>query len=221
MTARQLPERPNLDQLKRQAKDLLHAAHAHDAGALTRFRILPAFARHSDSSLERATLGLHDAQSVIAREHGFDSWNALRERVEELTLEFAAAAAAFVEAATDRRTDRAERLLELHPGMARANFHAALVVGDAESVERRLAEDPRRARERGGTRGWEPLHHVCYTSIGARSEARERGLIAIARRLIALGADPKLTRSAHEVKRSHVNLGRWQRIPKSRDLAIG
>jgi hypothetical protein len=24
----------------------------------------------------------HDAQSVIAREHGFDSWNAMREEVE-------------------------------------------------------------------------------------------------------------------------------------------
>src|SRR4029453_11622847 len=30
MTARQLPERPNLDQLKRQAKDLLRAAGTHD-----------------------------------------------------------------------------------------------------------------------------------------------------------------------------------------------
>ena len=101
MTARQLPERPNLDQLKRQAKDLLRAARAHDAAALTRFRTLPSFARHSDGDLAHASLGLHDAQSVVAREYGLDSWNALRERVEELTLEFAAAADRFVEAATD------------------------------------------------------------------------------------------------------------------------
>src|SRR5690606_37998123 len=45
---------------------------------------------------------------------------------------------------------------------------------------------------RGGPRGWEPLHYVCYTSITARSETREAGLIEIARRLIALGADPNL-----------------------------
>src|SRR5688572_21457252 len=191
MTASQLPARPNLDQLKRQAKDLHRAARAGDREALARFRILPAFAAKNDADLARATLGLHDAQSVIAREHGLDSWNALRERVEELTLEFGAATTAFVEAATDGRTDRAERLLALHPGIPRADFHAALLAGDAETVERRLADDPRRALERSGPRGWEPLHYVCYTSIGARSE-REAGLITIARRLIALGADPNL-----------------------------
>ena len=123
--------------------------------------------------------------------------------MEELTLEFGAAAEPFIEAATDGRADRAERLLALHPGLARADFHAALVVGDAETVERRLAEDPRRALERGGSRGWEPLHYVCYTSIGARSEARETGLVAIARRLLALGADPNLRFPwrHHEVER--------------------
>jgi len=33
----------------------------------------------SDVDLARKTLALHDAQSVIAREHGFETWNALRE----------------------------------------------------------------------------------------------------------------------------------------------
>jgi ankyrin repeat protein len=203
MTARQLPDRPDLDQLKRQAKDLLHAARARDDGARARFRILPAFAHHSEPDLERAPLGLHDAQSVIAREYGSDSWNDLRERVEELTLEFAAAADAFIEAATDGRAERAERLLGLHPGLVRADFYAALVAGDAGTVERRLAEDPRRALERGGPRGWEPMHYVCYSSIGARAEAREAGLVAVARRLIALGADPnrRFPWRHHEVER--------------------
>lgn len=44
MTARQLPERPNLDHLKRQAKDLLRDAQTQDAVALARFRLLPALA---------------------------------------------------------------------------------------------------------------------------------------------------------------------------------
>lgn len=192
MSARQLPERPNLDQLKHQAKDLLHAARAGDGDALARFRILPAFARDSEAELRGRPLGLHDAQSAIAREHGVESWNALRAHVEELTLEFGAAVGAFVEAATDGRLDRAERLLALHPGIARADFYAALVSGEVETVERHLAEDPRRTLQPGGPRGWEPLHYVCYTSIAARAETRESGLIEIARRLIALGADPNL-----------------------------
>src|SRR5260221_5407148 len=100
MTATQLPERPNLEQLKRQAKDLLHSARAHDTTALGRFRILPAFTQTSAADLARRTFALHDAQSVIAREHGFDSWNELRDRVEELTLEFTAAVELFIQAAT-------------------------------------------------------------------------------------------------------------------------
>jgi ankyrin repeat protein len=190
--ATQLPERPNLDQLKRQAKDLMRAARDGEREALGRFRILPAFADDSDAALARRPLALHDAQSVIAREHGFDSWNALRERVEELTLEFGAALDRFLEAATGERPDRAERLLELHPSIARANFHTALVLGDAEAVDAQLSQRPELARAPGGPRGWEPLHYVCFTSVGARSEARERGLAAIAQRLIALGADPNL-----------------------------
>ncbi len=192
MTARQLPERPNLDQLKRQAKDLLRAARAHGATALQRFRILPAFANVPDADLARRPLALHDAQSAIAREYGFDSWKALHERVDELTLEFAAALDQFIEAATDGRRDRAERLLALYPAIARANLPTALLLGDTAEFEARLAERPELATESGGPRGWEPLHYVCYTSVGAQSGAREVGLVTIARRLVSLGADPNL-----------------------------
>jgi ankyrin repeat protein len=192
MTATQLPDRPNLDQLKRQAKDLLGAARAPEPAALARFRILPAFAGASDADLARAPLALHDAQSVVAREHGFESWNALRDHVETVTLEFDAAVEQFVQAATDARGDRADRIVALHPGLARANFYAALLLADAEAVERRLADRPALATERGGPRGWEPLHYVCHTAAGRRSDARDAGLAAIARRLIALGADPNL-----------------------------
>ncbi|MGH9407978.1 MAG: ankyrin repeat domain-containing protein [Vicinamibacterales bacterium] len=203
MTAAQLPDRPNLDHLKRQAKDLLRSARAGDAAALARFRMLPAFAKIADADLARRPLALHDAQSVVAREHGFDSWNALRERVEELSLEFDAALDQFIAAATDGRRDRAERLLALHPNIAGASVHTALLLGDAAAVEARLAARPALATERGGPREWLPLHYVCYTSVGARTPERETGLVAIARRLIALGADPNLRFPwlHHEVRR--------------------
>lgn len=82
--SRELPERPNLDQLKKQAKSLLHAAEKGDADALSRFALLPSFSEMSAAELRSAGLALHDAQSVIAREHGFPSWNALREEVQAL-----------------------------------------------------------------------------------------------------------------------------------------
>ena len=47
---RQLPDRPNLEQLKKQAKSLLHAAQARDADALRRFAALPALVEQVDRS---------------------------------------------------------------------------------------------------------------------------------------------------------------------------
>jgi len=163
MAAKQLPPRPNLDQLKRQAKELLQAGKA---------------------------VALHEAQTMIAREYGFASWNKLRDHVEAVTLEFDAAVDAFLEAATDERRDRAERILALHPKIATANLHTALVLGDADAVQTRLERDPSLAIKPGGPRGWEPIHYVCSTALAHDSPARAAGLAVIARRLVALGVDP-------------------------------
>jgi ankyrin repeat protein len=189
MPHRALPRHPDLDQLRRQAKELLHSARAKDPAALSRFRILPAFARPGAEGLG-ATLALHDAQSVIAREHGFASWNQLGERVAELTLVFDDALREFIEAATDGRVERAARLLKLHPRMARASSHAALLLGDAKRTGKWLAEDASRARRPDGPRGWEPLLYVCHDSLRHDTVTDPDGLVAIARQLLELGADP-------------------------------
>ena len=190
MTTPQLPERPNLDQLKRQAKELLRSARAGDAAALGRFRALPSFARMRDDEALAASIALHDAQSVIARELGFDSWKALHEHIEELTLDFESAVDQFVNAATEVRPERAERLLRLYPRMVEANFRTALLLGDAERVDSFLSQRPARATERGGARGWEPLLYLCHTSLEFGPASRAHGMTRIARRLLELGADP-------------------------------
>ena len=154
--SKQLPPRPDLDQLKRQAKEL-----------------------HQSASIP-----LHEAQTRLAREYGFASWNKLREEVEARSLEFDAAVTEFLEAATDGRRVRAERILALHPKIAGASFYTALVLGDAKAVDARLTKDPALATTPGGPRGWLPLHYICYTAVGSG------GLADIARRLISLGVDP-------------------------------
>jgi len=185
-----LPERPNLEQLKKQAKSLLHAARAADASALERFRLLPAFARKSSTELAALVLALHDAQSVLAREHGFESWNALREHVEERSLSFAAAVDEFVRCATGSAAARAMRLLALHPGIAHANLYTELVLGDAERVQERLRAQPALATQSGGVQDWEPLLYVCHTCLHRDQPARADGLVAIAKELLARGANP-------------------------------
>lgn len=79
-----LPPRPSLEQLKKQAKDLVKAHEEKQPAALALIREhLPAAAGKADEAIARDLFALHDAQSVIARQHGFASWNALREAVEK------------------------------------------------------------------------------------------------------------------------------------------
>ena len=54
MTSQQLPERANLEQLKKQAKSLLHAAREKDPDAIRRFQILPAPAGGNSRCMTRS-----------------------------------------------------------------------------------------------------------------------------------------------------------------------
>jgi hypothetical protein len=184
----ELPARPNLDNLKKQAKSLLDAARARDPQALERLAILPSLAGTPPGEIPTADLALHDAQSAIAREYGFPSWNALREEVESRTLSFEAATDEFVRCATAGATARAARLLALHPAIAGATLETALVLGDVAAVEARLAKDPALVSQPVGVQRWEPLLYACHTSMHERQPARLDALVAIARRLLALGA---------------------------------
>ena len=77
------PDRLNLDHLKKQAKELIRLYRSRDPAAMVRFRnALPAAAGRSDEDISSLELRLHDAQSCIAREHGFASWPDLKRYVE-------------------------------------------------------------------------------------------------------------------------------------------
>ena len=187
---RQLPDRPNLEQLKKQAKSLLHAAQAGETDALRRFEALPAFASKSTEEIAAARPALHDAQSAIAREHGFPTWTALREEVEARTLSFAAAVDEFLRCATGGASGRASRLLALYPNIAAATLQTALVLGDAESIAARLRDHPELVSQPGGPQNWEPLLYVCHTCMHTGHPDRVEGLVAIAGLLCAAGANP-------------------------------
>jgi ankyrin repeat protein len=194
MTTQQLPERPNLEQLKKQAKDLLASAKNKNTAALARFRALPALAQKTDTELAALNFALHDAQSAVAREFGFPSWNALRERVEELTLQFDEAVATFTRGSLDQRLTRAERLLTRFPNLIAENFHAALAYGDAAAVAKHLARDPALATKPSGPHDWAPLIYVAH-SHWARKNAD--GLVAVTRLLLAHGASPDTSYPLH------------------------
>jgi hypothetical protein len=66
----QLPDHPDLAQLRRQARELLRAAADGDADALRRVR----------QASEKTTLST--AQLTLAREYGFPSWPRLKDEAE-------------------------------------------------------------------------------------------------------------------------------------------
>src|SRR5579862_962583 len=68
MTFRSLPVRPDLNQLKRQAKELLRAMRRGDADALAEF------VDHHPEKFDPATARLADAQFVLARSYQAPSW---------------------------------------------------------------------------------------------------------------------------------------------------
>jgi ankyrin repeat protein len=76
---RKLPERPDLDHLRRQAKEL-HQAYL--AGAPKAAAEVNRFYQGAD----RAAFALHDAQLVLARSYGFDSWPKLKAFVDGVTI---------------------------------------------------------------------------------------------------------------------------------------
>jgi hypothetical protein len=80
---RQLPSRPNLDQLKHQARELLNAQKTGDDDAIRRIRENhPRLSQASGAAVRSARFTLSGAQLVIAREYGFASWPKLKEFVE-------------------------------------------------------------------------------------------------------------------------------------------
>src|SRR5579862_1043229 len=70
---------PNLENLKKQAKLILrwHRERHYPVAAQIR-ELLPRFLNMSDSEILAASFKLSDAQEMIARQHGFDSWQALK-----------------------------------------------------------------------------------------------------------------------------------------------
>ena len=72
--SRVLPDSPNLEHLKKEAKSVLRDALHGDTAALERFRRIGSF-----SAANPATLA--DAQHLLAKEYGFENWSSLKAAV--------------------------------------------------------------------------------------------------------------------------------------------
>ena len=172
MATKTLPERPSLTQLELQATELhgLHRRKRLPAAA----RIVanhPRFRNKSTASVLDASLELADAQLVIAREYGFESWAALKHHVE---------------------TESRVAAITPHPKFNDAVD--AIGTGDVAKLGALLAAHPDLVRARtnleppyGYFTGATLLHHVAWNP--GRAAPVPANVVELARLLLDRGAD--------------------------------
>ena len=189
-----LPPRPNLEQYKKLAKDLVKSCRSGDPAAIDAWasRWIEALARHqtepdalrdatgmqeranqvgqfartklSDGEGASAGCALADAQFVIARAHGFPSWPTFVQHIESLAR--ASSPVSTFEAAA-----------------------SAIVAGDVTALERLLREHPeviraRSTREHRATL----LHYVAANGVENYRQISPKNIAEITEILLAAGA---------------------------------
>lgn len=83
--SKQLPRKPHLDSLKKQARQLLKAHQSAQSDAATRIKThFPRLSKASESAILEAEFSYQDAQYVLAHEYGFGDWSRLVMAVEIL-----------------------------------------------------------------------------------------------------------------------------------------
>jgi ankyrin repeat protein len=202
MSDRELPDQPNLEQYKKQAKDLVIACGLADPDALARIRRHhPRFHHLPDSGVCGAGFRRTDAQLVIAREHGFDSWPKFARHIDVVQLIRSVGAlsdpvAAFIEVAcVPRHTshgsgtlEHAEMILSRYPHIAASSIHAAAILADESAVRNFLSRDSNSAGAKGGPYGWDALTYLCFSRYLRLDRARSEAFVRTARALLDAGA---------------------------------
>jgi hypothetical protein len=171
--SRSLPARPSLAQLKRQANELHQAHGLGKAAAAARIAAHhPRFRNADATTVLDGPFALADAQLVIAREYGSESWAALKHRV-ELAAELARFTPhpRFADAESALRNGdlgRLRALLDAHPELvhARTNLEPPYGYFTAATL----------------------LHHVAWNP--GQEKPVPSNIIEMTRLLLERGADP-------------------------------
>jgi len=197
-----LPDRPNSVHLKKQAKDLLRSYRSGDPAAIARFGgALPSAGNLSPDDIISRAFRLHDAQSCIAREYGFASWDELATHVEAqsvmrgdragrlrgwLALVYGGDVTGSLNPARPRV---AVRVLLDAPDLAADDPYAACAAGNQAVLQQTAAADSGWVNRAGGPFKLPPLVAVTHSTLGQVPEFRDR-LYRSAQSLLQAGADP-------------------------------
>jgi hypothetical protein len=193
-----LPDHPDAERLRRQARELQRAARAGNPDALARVEA------HHPQPPPAEAVTLAAAQLVVAREYGFASWPRLRrylDTVEQHGWDSASAGTVDADPGGEfcrlacltytsddgpHRWSEAERMLAERPELTREHIWAAAAAGRPGDVRRLLDGDPALARRRGGPFRWRALCYLAYSRVGAA----EDDVLGVADALLQAGAAP-------------------------------
>jgi hypothetical protein len=175
---RRLPDRPDLDKLRRQAKEFLEASRAGTSEAAAE---IAAFYGEAGSGF-----ALHDAQLVLARSYGYDSWPKLKAFVDGVNIQ------RLVDLVQSGDSAEARTVLRIRPELVNASvggytpLHYA-VLGQSVEMVRTLLQfgaDPHASiyPYRGATsslaiaedRGYDEIAAALHESRAAAESQRER-----------------------------------------------
>ncbi len=178
-----LPDHPDLELEKKQAKALLKAYRAGDSSAVARMHArLPRLKNEPSAALA-------DAQFVLARERGFESWPKLKAHIEsrrpldDQVIEF-------VRAACNGRHAAAARLLAKTPAIVTHSMHAACAAADLDAVTAILDRDPGALNAPQPLQGGEPIVYACASHIHKQSRKLAAASRTVVELLLDRGADP-------------------------------
>jgi len=200
MPAKSLPSRPDIEQYRKQAKDLLKLLRQGDPDSLERLKSAHPKRLEETASQRRWTLA--DAQLVIAREHGQPTWADFTHEVARIVsqrlAESKGPAHAFLVAASVPREGShssgdltpANALLKQHPKLIDESIYTAAVFGNASAVQEFLTVDPPLATAEGGPYNWDALTYLCFSRYLRIDKNRSNDFVAAAKALLDAGASP-------------------------------
>jgi hypothetical protein len=169
-----LSARVNLEQSRKQAKDLVKAFRAGDRSVFDRIRWNhPRFRGLSDAEIGRRDFILADAQLVVARMHYFESWPTLLHHI--------------------------ERLGQRDPDVLRFESAAdAIITGDLPALRTLLHDHPTLVDQRSARAHRAPLlHYIAANGVEDYRQLSPANAVDVGRVLLDAGADVDATSDAY------------------------
>ncbi|HEX7880521.1 MAG TPA: ankyrin repeat domain-containing protein [Candidatus Eisenbacteria bacterium] len=179
------PGQVALDRFRKKAKALLESAQNGDAAVLARLAAVPRLKDTPPSDLA-TMVQLADAQYVVAREAGAESWPKLKAMLDALDPE-TVAAGQFLLLLADRQFEKARAILAAHPAIPGQNLFTAAATGDLAALEKHLAAATSPSPTYPHNK-WTPLLYVAGSPFHADAPDGPERFAEAARRLLDAGA---------------------------------